>query len=420
VILNKTLSMNKLLFFAFWVLTLVVSYWVGLKSDSNRQNSQGEELAEIKPSKKFDQAHPESGEFASQLSPVRPQSYDLTYRDRLISGEDATLSMGTSQSLTERLTSSDPIHRLQAFAELLKKPDSSSIDLALQAYESLPGGPGRFSELKMLAFAWGQVDPVSALTWAKSQQHWDEHVASSSILDAWAREDSDSAIQWAKENFNGEENPYFVGIIHGLSESSLPQATDLMTELPYGRVRGRAAHILFEKVWSQGEQVAVHWAEHLPEGSLQNFAYGELGEKLARSDMTRAVEWLDSMEESEIKVAVSEDVAREMAKQDPEKAGVWTLNLPEGDSRQTALEQVAKVWAKKDPAATAGWINQFPQGTNTDPAIEQLVQEIALNDPAGAMSWAESITDPAKRKQLIEHTEKVIKSQKFPAKDTTQ
>ena len=40
--------MNKLLFFAFWVLTLVVSYWVGLKSDSSRQNSQGEELAEIK------------------------------------------------------------------------------------------------------------------------------------------------------------------------------------------------------------------------------------------------------------------------------------------------------------------------------------------------------------------------------------
>ena len=137
--------MNKLLFFAFWVLTLVVSYWVGLKSDSNRQNSQGEELAEIKPSENFNQAHPESGEFASQASPVRPQSYDLSYGDRLISGEDATPPIGSSQSLTERLISSDPIHRLQAFAELLKKPDSSSIDLALHAYESLPGGPGRYS-----------------------------------------------------------------------------------------------------------------------------------------------------------------------------------------------------------------------------------------------------------------------------------
>ena len=412
--------MNKLLFFAFWVLTLVVSYWVGLKSDSGGQNAQGKELAEITSSKKFDQSHPVSGDFASKTSLIRPQSYNLSSDDELISGEHAIPPLGASQSLEERLISSDPINRLQAFAELLKKPDSSSIDLALQAYESLPGGPGRFSELKMLAFAWGQVDPVSALDWAKSQQHWDEHVASSSILDAWAREDSDSAIQWAKENFTGEENPYFVGIIHGLSESSLPQATDLMTELPYGRVRGRAAHILFEKVWSQGEEVAVHWAEHLPEGSLQNFAYGELGEKLARSDMTRAVEWIESMEESAIKVAVSEDVAREMAKQNPEKAGAWTMDLPEGDSRQTALEQVAKVWSKKDPVATAAWINQFPQGTNTDPAIEQLVQEIAPTDPAGALSWAETISDPEKRKQLIEHTEKVIKSQKFPSNGSTQ
>ena len=81
-------------------------------------------------------------DFASKTSPVLPQSYDLSYGDKLISGEDATSSMETSQSLAERLISPDPINRLQAFAELLKKPDSTSIDLALQAYESLPGGPG--------------------------------------------------------------------------------------------------------------------------------------------------------------------------------------------------------------------------------------------------------------------------------------
>ena len=412
--------MNKILFIGFWLLTLVVSYWIGLKSDSVRDEAHGNDLATLSSAKPIDQAEPKPDNLVSQTSLGRPQPDDVSFGGGLSSIDERIATVDESRTLAERLVSSDPINRLQAFAELLKKPDSSSIDLALEAYESLPGGPGRFSELKMLAFAWGQVDPVSALDWAKSQQHWDEHVASSSILDAWAREDSDSAIQWAKENFTGEENPYFVGIIHGLSESSLPQATDLMTELPYGRVRGRAAHILFEKVWSQGEEVAVHWAEHLPEGSLQNFAYGELGEKLARSDMTRAVEWIESMEESAIKVAVSEDVAREMAKQNPEKAGAWTMDLPEGDSRQTALEQVAKVWSKKDPVATAAWINQFPQGTNTDPAIEQLVQEIAPTDPAGALSWAETISDPEKRKQLIEHTEKVIKSQKFPSNGSTQ
>ena len=113
-----------------------------------------------------------------------------------------------------------------------------------------------------------------------------------------------------------------------MSESSLPKATDLMTELPYGRVRGRAAHILFEKVWSEGEDVAINWAEKLPAGSLQNFAFGELGEKVARSDMGRAIEWVDSMQESPIKSAVSEDVAREMARQNPNALAIGSYNCP--------------------------------------------------------------------------------------------
>ena len=127
---------------------------------------------------------------------------------------------------------SNPLERLQAFTEILKAPDQDSINLALEAYESLPGGPGRFSELKTLAFAWGQVNPQVALAWAKKQQHWDEHVATGSILDSWVRNDADAAIGWANENFEGEDNPYYVGLVKGLSEVSLPKATDLMTELP--------------------------------------------------------------------------------------------------------------------------------------------------------------------------------------------
>jgi hypothetical protein len=412
--------MNKLLFFAIWLLTMVICYWVGLQSNSGSQILDDDNVVTTS-----------SGESIPSGSALRNKLPSLTGSDPSTSQLSSTANMPISQAEEsansrkpepggDKILSSHPIERLQAFAELLKNPNQSSIDSALEAYDALPGGPGRFSELKMLAFAWGQVDPVSALEWAKSQQHWDEHVASSSIMDAWAREDPDSAIQWAKENFEGEENPYFVGIINGLSESSLPLATDLMTELPYGRVRGRSAHILFEKVWSKGEDIAVHWAEHLPEGSLQNFAYGELGEKLARSDMSRALEWVESMDESAVKAAVSEDVAREMARQNPVKAGSWIVGLPEGESKQVAIHEVAKVWSKRDPAATAAWINQFPENTNADPAIEQLVRAITPSDPNGALTWAESISDPVMRKQLIEQAEKVIKAQKFPQGEPTE
>ncbi|MEK9784346.1 MAG: hypothetical protein VW312_06840, partial [Opitutales bacterium] len=269
-------------------------------------------------------------------------------------------------------------------------------------------------ELKTLAFAWGQVNPQAALAWAKKQQHWDEHVATGSILDSWVRNDADAAIGWANENFEGEDNPYYVGLVKGLSEVSLPKATDLMTELPYGRIRGRSAHILFEKAWSMGEDMAIHWAENLPEGSLQNFAYGELGEKVAREDMGRAIEWLDSMEESEIKVAVSEDVSREMARKDVLEAAEWANSLPEGNSKYKAVEEIVKQWSKEDPAQAATWINQFPSNPGLDPAISSLVKQIAAKDPENALRWAETVSDDATRRELISFTEKKVKDQKFP------
>ena len=404
--------MSKGMIAAVWGGSLVAAYWLGLfyETDSGTITPETEsELVSFKevisfPVKDSDRRGIDLREVSvNELSPA----------SALIRIEEFNNEPKENKNL-RKLAASHPIRRLKAFAELLENPNAQTIEYAMEAYESLPGGPGRLSELKLLAFAWGQVDPEGALIWAKNQQHWDEHVASSSIMDSWARYDADAAIAWAKENFDGNDNPFFVGIINGLSESSLIKATDLMTELPYGRIRGRSAHILFEKVWSKGEDVAIHWAEHLPEGSLQNFAYGELGEKVARADISRAIEWVDSIEESSIKTAVSEDVAREVAKQNPVAAGEWVLTMENGDAQQVGLREVAKIWSKDDPAATAGWINQFPEETNVDAAIEVLVKQMVSTDPAGALRWADTVSDAEKRKKLIEDAEKAIKAQNFP------
>ena len=408
--------MKKIIFSFLWVLSLGVAYWLGIKNsdvsaeweetgDQNRPNLKlthsilPEEVLESDPTKEG----------------IATDSSNLAVYESLEFPVNASLNEASKTvSPNEKLLSSNPLERLQAFTEILKTPDQDSINLALEAYESLPGGPSRFSELKTLAFAWGQVNPQAALTWAKKQQHWDEHVATGAVLDSWVRNDADAAIGWANENFEGEDNPYYVGLVKGLSEVSLPKATDLMTELPYGRIRGRSAHILFEKAWSMGEDMAIHWAENLPEGSLQNFAYGEVGEKVAREDMGRAIEWLDSMEESEIKVAVSEDVSREMARKDVLEAAEWANSLPEGDSKYKAVEEIVKQWSKEDPAQAATWINQFPSNPNLDPAISSLVKQIAAKDPENALRWAETVSDDVTRKELISFTEKKVKDQKFP------
>ena len=249
--------MNRVLLFSLWVFSLLTAYWFGISTLPEREVFVEESVPPNSGSTKngYIALPSVNSDFTETALSSEPEIYHFTesnVQDPVTEKSDPI----RPRNLSEELISPHPIERLEAFAKLLKQPDQVSIESALRAYESLPGGPGRFSELKMLAFAWAQVDPVSALKWAKKQEHWDEHVASSSIMDSWARQDSDAAIAWAKENFEGEENPFFVGIINGLSEESLPKATDLMTELPYGRVRGRAAHLLFEKVWSKGEQVA--------------------------------------------------------------------------------------------------------------------------------------------------------------------
>ena len=313
-------------------------------------------------------------------------------------------------SIADRLASGNPVVRMQAFAELLKNPTEDNIASAIEAYDKLPEGPSRFSELRLLTFSWAQVNPQGAMKWVKSLDGFEQRIGSGSIMDSWARKNSDEAIAWARENFDGgegSENPYFVGIISGMAEDNLVGATDLMSELPYGRVRGRAASILFEQTWKKGEDISMNWAENLPEGSLQNFAYREIGEKIAREDLGRAVEWVDEMEESQVKAAVSEDVAEIWARKNPVDAAQWVANMPEGEARSESMEEVVTQWARKDPTATADWLNQFPSGELMDEPIQRFVREVVRKDPEVAMTWAEAIVNEERKERTVTEVKRV-------------
>ena len=75
----------------------------------------------------------------------------------------------------------------------------------------------------------GKSDPESALECPNNLSGFDKRIGTGSVLDSWARYDSDGAIAWAKENFEGEDNPYFIGIISGMSQNDLIGASELMT-----------------------------------------------------------------------------------------------------------------------------------------------------------------------------------------------
>jgi hypothetical protein len=397
--------MNKALIAFLWIATAVLSYWLGSGkgSDSDNHKSENQSLTSnsVSIEDKAEEKHHPKPKVSSLMTAV-DESIDSGVMVTQPQLEEKIVANAESDfpSLEERIQSSNMITRLRAFTELLEEGSSQSIEQAREIYEKLPAGPQRYSELRLLAYGWGQKDPESALEWATGLEGTDQRIGTGTVLDSWARYDSAGAIAWARENFEGEDNPYYVGIISGMSDKDLFGATELMTTLPYGRIRGHAASNLVEKTWQMGEDVAIHFADNLPEGSIQNFAFGQIAKKIAKDDLGRAVQWVEKMDESEVKVRVSEDVAERWAKQNPEDAAEWVSRMPEGEARSESMEEVVTQWARKDPTATAEWLNQFPSGELMDEPIQRFVREVARKDPDSALTWAQSITNEERRKKV--------------------
>jgi len=395
--------MNKAFIALLWIASALLTYWLGLEQGSGSAYPQAGNQASPDDNAVIAKKNAGMPQVTVKAPPVPPSS-EVSDRDTIIaadpSGEDERISETQTSDLQDRIKSSNPVVRLRAFSELLEDGSPQSIEQAKEIYEKLPEGPQRFSELRLLAFSWGQSDPESALEWSNKLDGFDKRIGTGSVLDSWARYDSESAIAWAKENFEGEDNPYYSAIISGMSENDLIGASELMTTLPYGRNRGRAASILVERTWQMGEDVAIHFADNLPEGSIQNFAFGGIAKKIAKDDLGRAVQWVEKMDESEVKVRVSEDVAERWAKDSPAEAAEWVSKMPEGEARSESMEEVVTQWARKDPIATAEWLNQFPSGELMDEPIQRFVREVARKDPDTALTWAQSITDEERRKKV--------------------
>ena len=395
--------MNKAFIALLWIASALLTYWLGLEQGSDSAYTGPGKLALTNDNALIAKKNEGISQVTAKASPALPPrepSAPIEVVEVNFDRAEEKIYESDSLDLQERIKSSNPVVRLRAFTELLQDGSPQSIEQAREIYEKLPEGPQRFSELRMLAFSWGQSDPQAALEWSNNLEGFDKRIGSGSVLDSWARYDSNGAIAWAKENFEGEDNPYFIGIISGMSQNDLIGASELMSTLPYGRTRGRAASILVEKTWQMGEDVAINFADNLPEGSIQNYAFGEIAKKIAKDDLGRAVQWVERMDESDVKVRVSEDVAERWAKDRPAEAAEWVSNMPEGEARSESMEEVVTQWARKDPTATAEWLNQFPSGELMDEPIQRFVREVARKDPDTALTWAQSITNEERRKKV--------------------
>jgi len=394
-----------------WSFSIAIAYWFGSLHEGPRL----EEDSLTSAGERLDSPH-------SSDPKERPKRFDSTQKDAKQPDEagndlkwvDAEGGEGPqpypydSRPMEERLrNAAGPVERMTALMEALQRMDASNVGEVVAAFEEHTEPNRRFSELRLLLFAWAEFDPQGAIEWADKLNGWEERTAIGAVLERWASNDLDASLTWAREKFKGDDNPYLVGIVGGLSRSNPDRATELMLEMPYGRNRGRAASTLLDAYWKKGEGDAMEWAERMEEGSIKDFVSSQLAEKIAREDVGRSAQWAESLADGRAKSRAVGMVAYQWGRQDPALAAQWIDGMGENDARFAGMEGLVKVWVDRDAAATAEWLNRYDSSEGKDAAVEIFVNAIKREDPASAMQWAESMTDQDEREEAMEEVERI-------------
>ncbi|MGE4550158.1 MAG: hypothetical protein AAEJ57_02120 [Opitutales bacterium] len=395
-----------------WVVSVAIAYWFGSLQEGPRLEDDASTLGQV-----IDGQEPRFPHHSSEASSSPSLSFsaeepgipagELNGNFEL-EREDSYARASSTGPLSERLQyATDPMERMSVLMDAFQRMDASNVEEVVAAFKENTEPNRRFSELRLLIHAWAEFDPQGAVEWADKLGGWEERSAISAALERWALNDLDASLAWAKEKFKGEDNPYLVGIIGGLSISDPARATELMVKMPYGRNRGRAASMLLDAYWKEGEGEATAWAVDMEDGSVKDYVTSQLAERIAREDVGRSAEWVESLSDGRSKNRAVGMVAYQWARKDPAATAQWIDGLGETDSRFSGMEGLVKVWVDKDAAATAEWLNGYDPSEGKDGAVEIFVNAIKRKDPASAMQWAESMIDEEEREEAVEEVARI-------------
>ena len=168
---------NKILVGSIWAATVAVAYWLGYEGQDSTSTAGGELASKLElVNRDLQNVQVERDQLLKKVRAKErkglPEKSPTVYSKggsaepvevRVPTQVEETTEGTNAEYLLARMKSDNPIERMSAFTQALKTPTSANLKAAIEAYEALPGGFGRASELKMLTYAWAQVDPEGAL-----------------------------------------------------------------------------------------------------------------------------------------------------------------------------------------------------------------------------------------------------------------
>ncbi|MGK0186170.1 MAG: hypothetical protein ACI9R3_001953 [Verrucomicrobiales bacterium] len=307
------------------------------------------------------------------------------------------------RAMRDALKESDPLKSNLLFTQLLSELTPDNIDSALAALREAPQGWEMWQKMGLFVGAWGKLDGLAALDYAKEMQGPGRMFGSAAALSGWASIDPDAAIAWADENQSeGRENIMAkAGILRGLAISDPARATEYLQNLPENTEGlDRLVDTVANEQMKQGMDSATTWAASLSTDALKKEAFEQLGDEYARQDPVKAASWIESYADNAYTSEAVEEIADEWAEIDPGAAVAWASKLPEA-TQATAMESAFQEWEESDAEGASAYLQNMESSPAKDAAIAGFVSDLGKDEPAAAIQWANTIENEATRTEAL-------------------
>lgn len=210
-----------------------------------------------------------------------------------------------------------------------------------KAFALLAEGQGvdRAEAGKAMAFAWGQRDPKSALSWLDAQPStYNRYRLVASALEGWAEVDSSSAM----------------------------------------------------------EAAAVR-----PMNRATEFVIGRIAKKWFRDDPIAAMEWVRKQDALDPLLGKAAIMA--LAPTSPEFAAEIFLKLPQSERDDGPGRQVVFSWARKDPAGCLAWLKSLPMNDYVMSSFPIALSAVARSSPEMVPAFLAAIPADGDRSEAVRH-----------------
>ena len=334
-----------------------------------------------------------------------PDVLDFYKRYGLDSGIALT-SDKMKAAMLEAIRESDPVKSQLMFARLMEELTAENAPAALAMIRENVGGFDSMRYVGMLAYKWGEVDPLNAMKeMAKGGDDRGGRMSQSVVLTGWAATDPAAATAWLSAYEGDGKDWLSMSLLNGLAKKDIEGAMKFASALEDKDERGRAAEtIAREMIRAGGAEKATAWLNSLTDPDMKKGAFQTIADQIMRGDQAKAIEFVKAFASEDYARGAIGNLAQSVARKDVQE-GIKLANSLTGQAKARAVGEVVGEWLNKDSGANATdavkYVDALPAGESRDAGARAIAREFVREDPAGAIVWANSIADTKEREEAL-------------------